>query len=320
MNAVGWSYDDALRSAHTTTPPPATMPSMYTSPRNTTGPLAVDTASMSPSDHSSTASPWQRMNPHAAPQTNSKTSQYIDKITQENERLRRELKAERAARENEAKQVSAARTRAEDSRGELQHLQVLVDANKRAIERKDRKLDEMKASLELESKRRKEAEARAEEALSMLGDIRSETQRELAAAYEMRHLAETNAEAARDGFKRITDGYERKVRAINEELNELRKERMEDADQIKRQMIISDQIQHETARKLRTEDKMTDMMAQYKAEHRAEVDNLVQEAEQMRLALPSKEAEAAEVIKEMKEIRDKMKWVMALKAQQSNSK
>ena len=118
-------------------------------------------------DHPPAPAPngWSRPNAHAASQQ-SKTSQYIDKITSENEKLKRELNAERLAREDEAKRVSAARSKAEDSRAEHQHLQLLVDTNARALERKDRKLDEMKAQLDQETKRRKAADQRAEEALT----------------------------------------------------------------------------------------------------------------------------------------------------------
>ncbi|KAF2705341.1 hypothetical protein K504DRAFT_460592 [Pleomassaria siparia CBS 279.74] len=292
------------------------MPPSYSTPRNVSGPLAVDMANMSP-DPNSTASPWQRNNPHTVPAPqNSKTSQYIDKITQENERLRRELKSEKLAREDEAKRVSAARSKAEDSRAEYQHLQVLADANARAIERKDRKLEELKAAVETEARRRKAAEQRAEEALKMLGDTRSETQRQLASAYEMKHLAETNAEAARDGYKRIIDSHEKKLKTIHELLHELRKKGIEDADKIKRQAIISDQLQHELTRTLRTENKMVDMMGTYKKEHQEEVELLAQEARQMKIALPTKEKEATALVAEMEETRDKMKWVMTQKKRQ----
>lgn len=315
MNGSAWSYEDAARSAKTSTPPAAPKVKMpaYTTPRNVSGPLAVDT-NVTP-DPLATTSPWHRSNPHAPPQ-NSKTSQYIDKITSENERLRRELRAEKLAREDEAKRVSAARTRAEDSRAEHQHLQVLVDANTRAIERKDRKIDDLKAALETEARRRKLSEQRAEEALKMLGDTRSETQRQLAQAYELKNCAETNADAARDGFRRITEGYEKKFKIVNEELNKMRKKALEDADKIKRQDIISDQLQHEMSRTLRTEDRMIDMMGRYKAEHRKEMDELVKEAERMRAALPDKEKEASDLVESMKDTRDKMKWVMSQKKRQ----
>ncbi|KAJ4287189.1 hypothetical protein N0V90_012587 [Kalmusia sp. IMI 367209] len=258
-------------------------------------------------DPTPTPSAWARPNAHAATQQ-SKTSQYIDKITSENEKLKRELKAERLAREEEAKRVSAARSKAEDSRAEHQHLQLLVDTNARALERKDRKLEEMKAQLEMETKRRKAAEQRAEEALKMLGDTRSETQRQLAAAYEQKHLAETNADTAREGYKRITDGYEKKIKYVTEQMKELRQKQYEDADKIKRHAIISEQLQHELSRTQRTESKMTDMMGQYKREHRKEMEDLTKEAERLRVAVPEKEKEAAKLVGEMEQTKDKMKW------------
>ncbi|KAF1842756.1 uncharacterized protein K460DRAFT_387050 [Cucurbitaria berberidis CBS 394.84] len=317
MNGSAWTSDDPLHTANAIPPRSAIAAAMpaYTSSRNVSGPLAVETAVMA-GDPNAT-SPWARPNPHSIP--NSKTSQYIDKITSENDRLRRELTAEKLAREDETKRVSAARSKAEDSRAEFQHLQVLADTNARAIERKDRKLDELKATLEAEAKRRRVAEQRAEEALKMLGDTRSETQRQLSQAYEMKGLAETQLETARDGFKRITDGYEKKIRHINEALHELRKQRIEDADKIKRQAIISDQLHHEMTRTTRSEDRMTDMMAAYKREHRKEMDALLQEAQRLRLALPEKEREAQRLTDDMKETRDKMRWVMTQQRQQTGS-
>ncbi|KAL6168092.1 hypothetical protein ACJQWK_05753 [Exserohilum turcicum] len=320
MNGSAWTDDSARTATATATPlratSPAAMPS-YTSPRGPSGPLAVDKAP-SPSMAADENTAWARPNHHSTP--NSKTSQYIDKITQENDRLRRELRAEKLAREDEAKRVSAAQTRAEDSRAEYQHLQVLADTNARAIERKDRKLEELKATLDTEIRRRKMAEQRAEEALKMLGDTRSETQRQLAQAYEMKGLADTNLETARDGFKRITDGYENKVRQINQELNELRKKRLEDADKIKRQAIISDQLQHESSRSTRTEAKLINLMEAYKQEHRKEMDSLIQEAERLRRALPEKEREAEKLVEAMKETRDKMRWVMTQHERQTGSR
>jgi hypothetical protein len=125
MNGSARTTDDTSRTANAAparTTSTTTMPS-YTSPRNVSGPLAVDKAAMAADENSA----WARPNHYSTP--NSKTSQYIDKITQENDRLRRELRAEKLAREDEAKRVSAAQTKAEDSRAEYQHLQVLADTN-----------------------------------------------------------------------------------------------------------------------------------------------------------------------------------------------
>ncbi|CAE7202063.1 hypothetical protein PTTW11_08966 [Pyrenophora teres f. teres] len=321
MNGSAWTSDDTSRTADAALPritSPTTMPP-HTSPRNVSGPLAVDKPPMSPLSPMSADenSSWARPNHYNTP--NSKTSQYIDKITQDNDRLRRELRAEKLAREDEAKRVSAAQTKAEDSRAEYEHWQVLASTNARAIERKERKLEELKATLDVEVARRKSAEQRAEEALKMLGDTRSETQRQLSQAYEMKGMADTNLETARDGFKRMTEGYERKIRLIMDELNELRRKRLEDADKIKRQAIISDQLQHESSRAIRTEAKLTNLMEAYKIEHKKEVEQLVQEAEKLRRALPEKEREAQELVDSMKQTRDKMRWVMTQQQRQAGA-
>jgi chromosome segregation ATPase len=308
MNGTTYTLENTLRTPDATPPRPShtkNMPS-YTTPRNVSGPLAVENA---PNGTDVNGTPWTRPNFHST-QSSSKTSQYIDKVTSENDRLRRELKAEKLAREEEAKRVSAANSKAEDSRADFQHLQVLADTNARAIERKDRKLEELKATLDAEVNRRKVAEQRADEAMKMLGDTRSETQKQLAQAYEMKHMADTHLETARDGFKRITESYEKKLKYINDELHELRRQRIEDADKIKRQAIISDQLQHEMSRTSRTETNLSHMMDAYKEEHRKEMDRLIREAEKMRSSLPDKEREAEQLVESMKETRDKMKWVM----------
>ncbi|KAF1969140.1 hypothetical protein BU23DRAFT_557839 [Bimuria novae-zelandiae CBS 107.79] len=290
------------------------MPAIQTIPRSPIGPLPIDSP-MSPEHPTATPNGWSRPNAHAASQA-SKTSQYIDKITSENEKLKRELKAERLAREEEAKRVSAARSKAEDSRAEHQHLQMLVDTNARALERKDRKLEELKAQLEHETRNRKIADEKAAEALKMLGDMRSATQRHLATAYEQKHLAETNADTAREGYKRMTDVYEKKIKYVTEQMNELRQMQHENADKMKRQTIISDQLQHELARKQRTEDKMVDMMGQYKREHAKEMEELTKEAERLRRVVPEKEQELDKLLQELQQTKDKMKWVMAQQKRQ----
>jgi sugar-specific transcriptional regulator TrmB len=314
--SIRTSNDDTLHEASPTPPRPANSPAMpaLTLNRKESGPLAVDdTAMASGATSPSAGSGWARPNPHSNPQAttnNSKTSQYIDKITSENDRLRRELRAEKLAREDEATRVTAARSAAEDSRAELQHLQVLADTTARAIERKDRKLEELKATLEAEAKRRRVAEQRAEEALKMLGDTRSETQRQLSTAYEMRHMADTNLETAREGFKRMTEGYEKKIKHISDSMNELRKLRTEDADKIKRQAIVSDQLHHEMSRTTRTETGLADLMTAYKMEHRKELDTMLEQAQELRKVLPQKEREAEKLIQMMEETRDKMRWVI----------
>jgi len=302
-----YTAQEALNNAATPSSPPGGFLAMHSTPRNVSGPIRIDTSA--PPDAQQGKSPWQT-NPHS---NNTKTSQFIDKLQAENDRLRRDLKAEKLAREEDLRRLSAAKATAEDTRTEHQHLQVLADTNARALERKDRKLEELKATLEAEQRRRVAAEEREAEMSRILGETRSETQRELAKAMTLQQQAETHAEAAQTGFKRIQDTYERKVRRMAKDLAELQEQRTEDAQKIKKQAIVSEQLSQECERLVKTENNMKDLLSTYKKQHEQGIEALVQEARRFRISLPTKEAAADGLIQETRQIADKMKWVMAQK-------
>lgn len=294
-----------------TPPPPGGFLTMHTSPRNVSGPLPVDSASGSPAEGPQSPSPWRTPIPHSQ---NTKTSQFIDKVTAENDRLRREITAEKLAREEASKRLDAAKAMAEEARTENQHLQMLTDTNARAIERKDRKLEELKASLEAEQRRRIAAEQREAEMSRILGETRSEAQREVARAVALQQQAETHAEAARDGFKRIEESYQWKVREMSRQLDELKNQYAEAAKKIRQQAIVGEQLAQECARAFKAEDCMKDLLVSYKKEHEKGLEGLIDEAARMRVAIPTKEAAADELCEAIKQTSDKMKWVLGVKS------
>jgi chromosome segregation ATPase len=132
------------------------------------------------------------------------------------------------------------------------------------------------------------------------------------------HRAEANADASKSGYKRKLEGYEKQLKSLSQSISALQRDRLADADKIRRQAIISDQLQHEMARTIRTEGGMKNMLEEYKKEFEKELNALLEEAHRMRTALPSKEEEAAALVEELRETRDKMKWVMAQKKRQQN--
>ena len=310
MNGL-WSQEVVLNASFSTTPPPGGFLAMHTSPRNVSGPLPVDSASGSPAESPQSPSPWRTPMPHSQ---NTKTSQFIDKVTAENDRLRREITAEKLAREEASKRLDAAKAMAEEARTENQHLQMLTDTNARAIERKDRKLEELKASLEAEQRRRIAAEQREAEMSRILGETRSEAQREVARAVALQQQAETHAEAARDGFKRIEESYQWKVREMSRQLEELKNQHAEAAKKIRQQAIVGEQLAQECARAFKAEDSMKDLLVSYKKEHEKGLEGLIEEAARMRVAIPTKEAAADELCEAIKQTSDKMKWVLGIKS------
>jgi chromosome segregation ATPase len=290
--------------------PPQPAPSgMATSQRKASGPLARDGA-LPPLPADANGAPSWRSNPHSS-SPNNKTSRYIDKVTSENERLLRELKAERLAREEETKRIAAARTAAEDLHAEYQHLQVLADTNARALERKDRKLEELAAALETEKARRIAAEKKADEALGLLDITQTEAQKEVSKAKELQMHAEANSNASRDGFKRLNEKYHRQVKSLRDDLETVRKEGQNQADQIRRHLMINQQIRQELGRLQNADNQLQRRFEEMKAHYEKELEKLAKEARELRAAIPAREAQAAALVTEMEEVRDKMKWVMA---------
>ena len=150
----------------------------------------------------------------------------------------------------------------------------------------------------------------------MLGELRVEMQKEVSGAREMQRRAEVDKDAAVQGFRRLKEGYEGRIRAIRRDVGEMREEGRRREDRIRRHFVVTQGIQGEVGRCVSAQAEMEGVIGKYKAEFQAEIERLVSEAEELRIALPSKEMEAEKLVEEMRETRDKMKWVMAQKERQ----
>ncbi|KAF2674018.1 hypothetical protein BT63DRAFT_408243 [Microthyrium microscopicum] len=136
-----------------------------------------------PASYQSSSSPWQNGSPStssANPTATGKTSQVIERLTAENDRLRRELNAEKASKEELVQQqrvLKAMLDALETKNNDLQHQFHTHDG---ALARKERRLDDLKASLEQEVLRRKRAEDREAEMGRKLDEVAADASREVA--------------------------------------------------------------------------------------------------------------------------------------------
>lgn len=139
--------------------------------------------------------PWGAKSPSssslaAAPATG-KTSQVIEKLTSDNDRLRRELNAERAAKEEIQQQFRTVKKVVDELQEKNDNLKYQFETNDGALARKERRLDDLRASHTEEVKRRKRAEEHAAEMGRKLDETSANSAKQIAVAKNGHKMAET---------------------------------------------------------------------------------------------------------------------------------
>jgi chromosome segregation ATPase len=167
-------------------------------------------------------SPWHQTNGQnggtpereTTPSAAGKTSQVLAKLTSDNDRLRREIKAEKAAKEEALQQYQLLKGRVNRLEEQNGTIQMQFDHNESALARKERRLDDIRLMLDEETARRKRAEEREAEMGRKLGETVSQAAQEVAEA----HNAQKAAEAAYDTLKREYTGLEKRIQHLRNEV------------------------------------------------------------------------------------------------------
>jgi len=214
----------------------------------------------------------------------------IDRLTADNDRLRRELRAEKAAREEADERLRSSKTIIESLRSREDNLNQNSSSNQFLLERRDRKIAELKEQLAAEVARRESAEQRTRDATALLDSTLAEAKRNIARAQEHAMREQASATAYKDGFTRLrshVDGIEKAQRTQNKQ----HIERLSKADtNIQALESVCDNQRRELERSEESVEAMKQTLSMYKKQNAA-MDKLQHE---------------------MEEVRDRMQWVMRL--------
>lgn len=183
--------------------------------------------------------------------TTGKSGRVIERLMAENDRLRRELKVETTARAEERK----AREALLQSRDSLQSTNAILihqtNIDKRSLEKKDRKIEELKNERDSERALRQAAERDLRQVQSE-GDAELQSLRqELVMASTLREKAVSQYEALAAGWKRLDENYRTKVDEMRRKLEDMLNERARDQALLKRLDITVEQ-QRQEVEKMRT--------------------------------------------------------------------
>jgi hypothetical protein len=238
--------------------------------------------------------PWQGANGASPPSNNAstsgKTSQVIEKLTGDADRLRRELRAERAAKDEAIQEAQAMKARIRYLEEQNGTLSLQNSANDGALARKERRLDDLRSRVEQEERRRQTAEQQASIMASQLEETVSKAQKEVSEA----RTKEKYAEAAYTTIRQEYEALESRIKTLRQDLGIFQKaineQRAQHLEQTTRLEVLLDQQRQ----RQETSDKTVDEMA-----------SLVRSYQRTEESVKQLETEMADTVQEMR-------WVMRL--------
>ncbi|KAI5848996.1 hypothetical protein BZA05DRAFT_446084 [Tricharina praecox] len=190
--------------------------------------------------------------------TTGKSGRVIEKLMAENDRLRRELKVETTAREEERKAKEAIRQARDFLQSTNDNLILQNNIDKSSLARKDRKIDELKAERDFEREQRLELDERSmiqiRESDSQVQDLKNMMSRSQAE----RELAVNQYNVVREEFRRLDDSYRQRIERLQVHLTAISAERERDHKFLQQLEVIVEQQRQELEKLRLAKNKITD--------------------------------------------------------------
>jgi hypothetical protein len=146
----------------------------------------------------------------------------------DNDKLRRDIKLANAKLEEEVRRGESSAVALESLRATNENLLAICEADKTAIARRDRKMEELKVDLSSEKTRRE----RAERDTKMIGIERDEAvgifQKELFSEKELAKKSTSQYEVLATSWRGLDEGYRRQVEKLKLEIKAIQKQARED--------------------------------------------------------------------------------------------
>ena len=236
-----------------------------------------------------------------------KTGRVINKLVSDNEALKREIQIEQL-RAEEAK--SAARLLEDKMERVVSDYESrLLEANvtKTLLARKERQVESLKAAIELEQQRARTAGERERTWKDEMEKIRVDAKRTVEDSTNHAALMEGRYNAISSHWKDQGDEVKKAMAKMSTDVSNLLEQRRKDDDRIGTLRDLCDQ-QDGNIRDLQTQkESIAAQFARYKAEQEALFSDIKTKARQ-------REDDQERMLSETKEVLDKLKWALNVKA------
>ncbi|KAG0130973.1 hypothetical protein HOY82DRAFT_608655 [Tuber indicum] len=235
--------------------------------------------------------------------TTGKSGRVIERLMSDVDRLKRELKVETTAREEERKAKEAIKSSRDSLQSTNDNLIHQTNIDKASLARKDRKIEELKAEREAERARRLESDSSLNEHIRQSNEQLQELKTQLSHEVVERKRASNQYEVLLQSWKHLDEGYTGRVDKLREELEALQKGRLKDRELFRRLEVTIEQQQQELEKLRSAKNRISDKYL--KVIHEAEG-----EIEDIRTLAKVAEKETAETLSEAKDTLGQLRHVL----------
>ncbi|RPA79243.1 hypothetical protein BJ508DRAFT_416029 [Ascobolus immersus RN42] len=245
------------------------------------------------------------LNAHGKP-SGGKSGRVIERLMAENDRLRRELKVETTAKEEERKAREAIRS----SRDLLQSVndnlvhQTMVD--KASLARKDRKIEELRGEKDQEKAKRTAVEENLMAHVQEVDQQMAAMQKDLQSARTERDQANNQYETLKSSWKRLDDTYRSQFDKLRRQMEALNTERERDRQLLQRLEITVEQQRQEV-------DKLRQAKKGMAKKYDDDLDSVSNEMERMRNMLIRHEHEMDNIVEGATKTLGDIRHILAVK-------
>ncbi|MCJ1410347.1 hypothetical protein MMC19_004432 [Ptychographa xylographoides] len=235
-----------------------------------------------------------------------KSGRVIEKLTGDLERSLREKRLLAAKAEEEAKRSESARSIAESLQTKNANLTSIYEANLKALDRKDRKIEELKVDLEAEKARREEAETQTKEVTKERDEVVAVYRKESVEDKETVRKLSSQYEAISSSWHILTDGYRRQIQKIQDDIDGLHKRHLEDQTRFEQLALISTHVNRGQETMKAASENMVGQLEEYKQEQEASIRAIKDRAEKYNTANDT-------ALLELKTVKDEMNYLINVK-------
>ncbi|KAI4754983.1 hypothetical protein E4T52_13740 [Aureobasidium sp. EXF-3400] len=307
-------FESGLTSPRTAQPPLSTntrdsAQESLLSPKPSTNDMSTTTTLLESSPILSDSTPW--VGGTGLGNANlGKSGRVIEKLMAENDKLKREIKAEAAKREELQRTANAQKPRLEALQAENARLSHCKAVDESVIKRRDRKIEDLKAELDVERQKRESLENRALEAERKMGEYQEHSNKEVQLAIEEAKHATTHASILETSHRQLSSEYRQRIAAASKQLRELNDDREEDRKRLIKLDVVNHQMRQESEKARKLYNELLASSERYRQAKDSEVESVVGDVKELKAGINHREVVLESTLEEMHEVLNRMKWTM----------